>query len=24
LGGGFLVFAHIRNYRMCRKSSCDH
>ena len=24
LGGGFLVFAHIRNYRLCRKTSCDH
>ena len=24
LGGSFLVFAHIRNYRLCRKASCDH
>jgi hypothetical protein len=24
LGGCLLVFAHIRNYRLCRKSSCSH
>jgi hypothetical protein len=24
LGGCILVFAHIRNYRLCRKSSCEH
>ena len=24
LGGFFLVFAHIRNFRLCRKSSCEH
>ena len=24
LGGCILVFAHIRNYRLCRKTSCEH
>ena len=24
LGGCLLVFAHIRNYRLCRKTSCSH
>ena len=24
LGGGLLVVAHIRNYRLCRKTSCSH
>jgi hypothetical protein len=24
MGGCLLVFAHIRNYRLCRKSSCSH
>ena len=24
LGGFFLVFAHVRNFRLCRKSSCEH
>ena len=24
MGGGLLVLAHIRNYRLCRKSSCSH
>ena len=24
LGGTLLVIAHVRNYRLCRKSECDH
>ena len=24
IGGFLLVLAHFRNYRLCRKSSCDH
>ena len=24
LGGCLLVFAHIRNYRLCRKTDCNH
>ena len=24
LGAGFIALAHIRNFRLCRNSDCDH